>query len=225
MHTIEQNHHCSKCKEDKKISEFGSSKSNKDGLSSYCLQCYRIIAKNWYAENKEKAKACQKKWREENPDKHKECVKTWRLKNPSKKKEYQGKWYKSHRLTIAKRKIHFPENRNTKNNVLHNAGYSWLKYNHEKYLEVRRRRRLRIKENGGIISKGLRDRLFVLQMGMCACCRTDLINSGSHMDHIIPIAKGGKNEDRNIQLLCPKCNKSKHHKDPIDFMRSRGFLL
>ena len=28
-------------------------------------------------------------------------------------------------------------------------------------------------------------------------------------DHIIPLAKGGGNTERNIQLLCEKCNRSK----------------
>jgi len=45
------------------------------------------------------------------------------------------------------------------------------------------------------------------------------------MDHIVPLAKGGKNIDSNIQLTCPKCNLEKNSKDPIEFMQSRGYLL
>jgi HNH endonuclease len=51
-------------------------------------------------------------------------------------------------------------------------------------------------------------RLFVWQRdrGQCVKCR-----SREHLefDHIIPIAAGGSSTERNIQLLCEACNRSK----------------
>jgi 5-methylcytosine-specific restriction endonuclease McrA len=47
----------------------------------------------------------------------------------------------------------------------------------------------------------------------------------NRLDHIIPLARGGKNEYRNMQVTCPTCNRQKHSKDPIEFMQSRGYLL
>jgi 5-methylcytosine-specific restriction endonuclease McrA len=55
--------------------------------------------------------------------------------------------------------------------------------------------------------------------------KTPLGRTGYHLDHIIPLARGGKNEDRNMQVTCPTCNRQKHSKDPIEFMQSRGYLL
>jgi 5-methylcytosine-specific restriction endonuclease McrA len=45
------------------------------------------------------------------------------------------------------------------------------------------------------------------------------------MDHIVPLYLGGLNVDSNIQLLRAKCNLQKNKKHPVDFMRSKGFLL
>ena len=51
-------------------------------------------------------------------------------------------------------------------------------------------------------------RLFVWQRdsGVCIRCGT---NQKLEFDHIIPVAEGGTNTERNIQLLCETCNRQK----------------
>lgn len=66
--------------------------------------------------------------------------------------------------------------------------------------------------------------LYKKQDGLCVICRVQLLKN-YHVDHIIPLAKGGSNYIENIQLLCPPCNMSKSDKDPIEFMKSKGLLL
>ena len=51
-------------------------------------------------------------------------------------------------------------------------------------------------------------RLFVWQrdQGKCVKCgRAEKLE----FDHIIPVAKGGSDTERNIQLLCEQCNRAK----------------
>jgi len=45
--------------------------------------------------------------------------------------------------------------------------------------------------------------------GRCIKCNSD---KDLEFDHIIPISEGGSNTERNIQLLCAKCNKEKSNK-------------
>lgn len=51
-------------------------------------------------------------------------------------------------------------------------------------------------------------RLFVWQrdLGKCVKCGSP---EKLEFDHIIPVVRGGSNTERNIQLLCERCNRSK----------------
>lgn len=82
----------------------------------------------------------------------------------------------------------------------------------------------RCRAGGKRLPKGYLAKLYDLQRGKCAICRTAL-GANYHTDHIVPLAKGGKHHKHNVQLLCGPCNVRKSAKDPIEFMQSRGFLL
>lgn len=62
------------------------------------------------------------------------------------------------------------------------------------------------------------------QKDRCAYCHVKL-NGVYHVDHIIPLSKGGENGKHNIQICCPTCNLRKHAKDPIDFAQELGLLI
>lgn len=67
-------------------------------------------------------------------------------------------------------------------------------------------------------------RLLVLQRCKCANCGAS-IKKKYHIDHRIPVAKGGTNDPRNIELLCPSCNLRKSAKLPHEFAQENGRLL
>ena len=58
----------------------------------------------------------------------------------------------------------------------------------------------------------------------CVACNTN-IKKNYHVDHIVPLARGGTNWPDNIQCLCPSCNLSKNAKDPIKWAQENGRLL
>jgi 5-methylcytosine-specific restriction endonuclease McrA len=76
---------CSKCKNIKSISEFGSNRSTKDGRNCYCKTCACLSAKESKARNHENTLAGLRKWRK---------------KNAEKIKDYSLKYYWEHRETL-----------------------------------------------------------------------------------------------------------------------------
>lgn len=65
-------------------------------------------------------------------------------------------------------------------------------------------------------NKWLKDGLFYREKGCCANCACDLsgiiaISNKIHIDHIVPLTKGGTNDPTNLQILCSKCNLKKYN--------------
>lgn len=58
------------------------------------------------------------------------------------------------------------------------------------------------------------------QQGLCAYCETPLFGN-YHLDHMLPISRGGTHYWHNVAITCPSCNMSKHAKTAEEFMLCR----
>ena len=63
------------------------------------------------------------------------------------------------------------------------------------------------------------------QRGKCMYCDTKLRSGDGHIDHKIPLARGGKNTIANKQLLCGQCNTRKGDMTDGEFRRKYKELL
>ena len=71
------------------------------------------------------------------------------------------------------------------------------------------------KEQRTLMTKKLREDIKVRDNYTCRLCGNSIQiepNLLLEIDHIIPIAKGGRTEKENLQTLCWKCNRSKSDK-------------
>jgi len=78
------------------------------------------------------------------------------------------------------------------------------------------KRRAHKQNNGGKLSRTIVATLLIQQKGVCACCAKPL-NGIFHLDHKIPLSRGGQNTDDNVQLLLPACNLRKYTMTPEEF--------
>lgn len=87
-----------------------------------------------------------------------------------------------------------------------------------------RNRRARKKEVGGKHTVADIEALWELQKGRCVFCLKPLMGGKYHVDHHVPLAKGGSNDRSNLRLLHKKCNLEKGARDPVEHAQRNGML-
>ena len=71
---------CTKCQEEKQLTEFRNCSKMKSGVSNWCKACGKAYDAARYAANPEKFKAAASSWAEANPEKKKAAKAVWRKK-------------------------------------------------------------------------------------------------------------------------------------------------
>lgn len=87
---------CSKCGEEKTLDMFSKQKTTKDGLRSWCKECFKEYNKKYSEKNKDKIKECKKKYSEGNKDKINKYHKKYREENKNKINEYHKQYLEEH---------------------------------------------------------------------------------------------------------------------------------
>jgi 5-methylcytosine-specific restriction endonuclease McrA len=59
----------------------------------------------------------------------------------------------------------------------------------------------------------------------CTYCETPLFGKPFHVDHKLPISRGGKHDIGNLCAACRPCNSSKCDKTPEEFAEYRRKLM
>lgn len=167
------------------------------------------------AEHPERHRKRAEKYRKANVEKERDRVRKYRADNP----EVRQRWLDSGGRQKDK------EWREANKEKLKQYFAQWAEDNREKkYSYIHKRRALK-KESSGTHTAAEAAAILVAQNYQCAYCDADLRQVTRHLDHIMPLSKGGSNDKSNIQWTCAYHNIQKGDKDPIEYAKSIGITL
>lgn len=203
---------CTKCSQEfpATTQHFHIGKAYADGLHTWCKACTAQYHKQHY--DPQKSLAQSRRWRSANPDKAKAATKKRREKNPEK---FRGAFRNYSRNNKSKRR---------------QSERKWRSDNPEKARRIDRVKKSNYRAHkrnadGSYSTKDVQAQLS-RQKGRCYYCHNDAERDGKsyHVEHVIPINRGGSNSPDNLVISCWLCNAEKGTKTPWEWPQG-GRLL
>ena len=171
------------------------------------FKIYRyIVNQKWIAANRQKVRTRQQQWCRLNADKRKEYQARDYEKHGEKRRAENRRrrsivpFRDRHRALSARWKREHPER-------VRENHRTWYKRN--KFKTILSNHRRRAQQAGSTVTPSDIHKLFVRQQGKCAYCRKRISHSLFHLDHVVPLARGGTNDLNNLFVACAPCNLSK----------------
>lgn len=192
---------CPKCDRFLPRSHFSKSRNRKDGLDWRCKACKSTQERAYRQANPEKERERHSAYQEANREKERERRRAYRQANPEKERERNRAYRQANIEKVRDREKAYREANREKRNQYSSE---WRKQNKSKKAENAHRRRSRQKQNG-VFTISPKD-MARIYASPCAGCGT---HDGISVDHVVPIAKGGRHSIGNLQPLCVKCNQEK----------------
>jgi 5-methylcytosine-specific restriction endonuclease McrA len=142
----------------------------------------------------------------------KECQKAhsreYSVAHPEWRSEYNRRWQEENRDYVLAQRAITAESKRASNRA-------WKRSHHEMVNASTRTRKAVIRGCTGTHTADDVLAQFERQNGRCYWCGCRL--GPYHVDHVIPLSKGGSNGPENIVASCPPCNLSKNAKMPSEF--------
>jgi 5-methylcytosine-specific restriction endonuclease McrA len=214
---------CSKCSEEKVLTEFNRHSGRKDGFATECKQCKHAIDKSYANTHKEALKDYMAGYyathKEELLQGNRERYQENRSEYLAQQREYRAEHLGE--IRARDRARHW-----TRRDIDIARAAAWSR-EHRDYVIAQCKARYQANKSralGDAVKrylkrKGLSESQFVSDVdrraiydrdgGMCQLCHEPVDYDAMHLDHIIPLSKGGTHEPGNVQTAHGFCNRKK----------------
>lgn len=191
---------CSKCKKEKDAFLFNKNKRKQSGYSTECKECVNNYNKVYRArlENKKIATEYNKIYRIEKAKKIAVTKEAYILRHEEEIRIIKKRHYENNKMAYKGRVAQYKKD------------------NPSQYKEYEYRRRAA--KNGSVVEYFSVQDILNMYSDHCFYC---IAGAFEHLDHYIPLSKGGTHTLENVRPSCKKCNLSKNNKLPERWLREK----
>lgn len=180
----------------------------------------------WVEKNREHLRAYEAKRRAdpEIAERLREQARLRRLADPERYRARTRAWNAAHREVVRRRVAEYRATHRDEARVASKAWHeanldrakasarAWLAAHRDQVKETHDRRRAR--QRSAYVAPVNRRAIYERDGGKCGICHKPVAFKDMHLDHIIPLARGGTHEPRNVQVAHKTCNLRKHASGP-----------
>lgn len=182
---------CSKCGEEKPVTEFYKQRRGSRGYKYWCKGCGRVAGRKWRASDKGKAA----RRRSDRRLRKSKSYKAWRT-------HYRGS---------AERKLALATYARSKKGKATRVRYAGTEKGQASRARCKARRRIREKSAPNDLTATQWQKILAAHNYSCAYCgRKFSKDAPAERDHVIPVFAGGGLTRKNVVPACRFCNASKH---------------
>jgi 5-methylcytosine-specific restriction endonuclease McrA len=198
---------CPQCDTLKPRELFGRDSKAKDGLFCWCKPCAKAYSRAYYVQHAEQCRRA--------------ALETHR-KNRARHRDYNRRWSAAHRERIRAHanSAHSSVLRSLRHEKdpqrLRDRARTWQRQHHGYRLLQGTARYQRVRAAGPLYTMLDVNTLYIQQKGMCYYCGVSL-EVGYHVDHKVPLSRGGTHARINLALACPLCNHRKWTRTETEF--------
>jgi 5-methylcytosine-specific restriction endonuclease McrA len=194
MPSIEGMQQCADCNEFFPATSqyFAKNAATKSGLRSDCKKCRSIRRTKHREENRDRYRA----YEQSRIEKHREDCHHYLEAHREELREKSRLYARGNIEKIRHYQLAHPEQRKAH----------------------KQKRRATKRGNGGVCTAQDISSQYARQKGKCYWC-SKKVPKNYHIDHVIPLSRGGSSDPSNLVIACPACNLSKGNKLPHEWPR------
>ncbi len=206
---------CNRCGEWKPITKFNTNKQCTGGREPRCRICTtdqdnkRRYEREYYQQHKDKALARSREWALKHHERYKQRLRDYHARDPEKHRQQAREWNKR---AIEEQGEAFHEKNRERSRIYRQNNPDKIRARSNNAFARRKRQ---------AEGKWTADEFKTLCDHYGNVCLRCGASKRLHVDHIVPLVKGGRNDITNLQPLCHSCN-SRKHTDDTDYRPDGG---